>query len=438
MMDILGYVAGVLFMVVGIAVSIGLHELGHFLPARRFGLTVPQFMIGFGPTLWSTRRGGTEYGVKAIPLGGYVSIPGMYLPEARPASWWGARLFRRTIQDARDASAESIDQGGVPFYSLPVRQRIVIMLGGPVTNLIIGTVLSSIVFMGVGIYQPTTTVQSIAECVLPSETTQTECTSSDPAAPAAAAGMLPGDVITAIDGVETPGWIEVTTTIRDSAGIPLDFTVLRDGRTLHLTVTPLEIERGQIDANGELVVDVDGNPVMVQAGYVGIGPERLRTQQSLGDTVVYIGDSIAGVATMIVNLPDRVGDIWNASFGGEERDPNGPLSVVGVGRVAGELASLTDVAIGDRFVGLLGLLASLNLALFVFNLIPLLPLDGGHVAAALWESVRRRFAALRGKPDPGPVDTARLIPVTLVVTVLLLSLSLLLVYADIVNPISLL
>jgi membrane-associated protease RseP (regulator of RpoE activity) len=436
--DILGYVAGVLFMVVGIAVSIGLHELGHFLPARRFGLTVPHFMIGFGPTLWSIHRGGTEYGVKAIPLGGYVSIPGMYLPDSRPPRWWGARLFRRSIQDARDASAESIAQGTVPFYSLPVRQRIVVMLGGPVTNLIIGAVLSAVVLMGFGTYQPTTTVQSLAECVLPSDTTQTECTSTDPVAPAAAAGMLPGDVITAIDGVSTPDWIDVTSTIRDSAGVPLDFTVLRDGRTLHLTVTPLEIERGQIDEQGEIVVDSDGNPVMVQAGYVGIGPERVRTTRTLGDTAVYIGDSIAGVATMIVNLPDRVDDIWNASFGGEERDPNGPLSVVGVGRVAGEMASLTDVAVGDRIVGLVSLLASLNLALFVFNLIPLLPLDGGHVAAAVWESVRRRFAALRGKPDPGPVDTARLIPVTLVVTVLLLSLSLLLVYADIVNPISLL
>ncbi len=437
-MDILGYVAGVLFMVVGIAVSIGLHELGHFLPARRFGLTVPQFMIGFGPTLWSTRRGGTEYGVKAIPLGGYVSIPGMYLPESRPARWWGARLFRRTIQDARDASAESIAEGSIPFYSLPVRQRIVIMLGGPVTNLIIGVVLSAVVLMGYGTYQPTTTVQSIAECVLPADTDQTECASTDPVAPAAAAGMLPGDVVTAIDGVSTPNWIDVTTTIRDSADVPLDFTVERDGRTLHLTVTPLGVERGQIDERGEPVLDAEGNPVMVRAGYVGIGPERVRTPQTVGDTAGFIGDSLTGVATMIVNLPDRVGDIWNASFGGEERDPNGPLSVVGVGRVAGEMGALTDVAVTDRFVGLLGLLASLNLALFVFNLIPLLPLDGGHVAAALWESLRRRVAALRGRPDPGPVDTARLIPLTLVVSALLLSLSLLLVYADIVNPISLL
>lgn len=437
-MDILGYVAGVLFMVVGIAVSIGLHEMGHYLPARRFGLKVPQFMIGFGPTLWSFRRGGTEFGVKAIPLGGFVTIPGMYVPESRPSSWWGARVFRRTIQDARDASAESLAEGSAPFYGLPVRQRIVIMLGGPVTNLLIGTVLSAVVLMGVGTYQPSTTVESIAECVLPANTTQTECDTTDPVSPAAAAGMLPGDTVVAIDGVATPNWRDVTTIIRDSAGVPLDFTIQRDGSEIHLTVTPLSIERGQIDADGNVVVDANGEPVLVQAGYVGIGPERVRTPQSLGDTAVFIGDSLYGVATMIVNLPDRLGKIWDASFGGDERDPNGPLSVVGVGRVAGEMGSLQDVAVADRFVGLLGLLASLNLALFVFNLVPLLPLDGGHVAAALWEASRRKLAAIRGKPDPGPIDTARMIPLTLVVSAFLLGMSMLLIYADIVNPISIL
>ena len=130
--------------------------------------------------------------------------------------------------------------------------------------------------------------------------------------------------------------------------------------------------------------------------------------------------------------------VAQAAFGGEERDPNGPISVVGVGRLAGEITSLDSAPVADRAATIIGMLAALNVALFVFNLIPLLPLDGGHIAGALWEALRRRFAKWFKRPDPGPVDTARLIPLTLTVTAVLGGMSLLLIYADIVNPISIL
>jgi membrane-associated protease RseP (regulator of RpoE activity) len=138
-----------------------------------------------------------------------------------------------------------------------------------------------------------------------------------------------------------------------------------------------------------------------------------------------------------VNLPQRLVDVANAAFGPGERDPNGPISVVGVGRVAGEIASIDTIPVASKVASMLGLLASLNIALFVFNLVPLLPLDGGHVAGALWEGIRRAFARLFRRREPGPVDTAKLMPLTFAVVIVLGGMSLLLIYADIVKPISL-
>jgi len=440
--EILLYILGILVVVVGLAVSIGLHEVGHLVPAKLFGVRVSQYMIGFGPTLWSRRRGETEYGLKAIPMGGYISMAGMYPPakEGSAPRESSTGFFQTLAQDARAASAETVLVGQEErvFYKLPVFKRIVIMLGGPVMNLLIGVVLYAVLICGFGVAQYSTTVGSVNACVVSASSTSEECSPGDPAAPGAAAGLLPGDELVSMNGTAVTSWEQATGLIREAAGEQLTIVVERDGDTLTLDAEPLLTERYVYDDLGEIVTDSDGNSVTEKVGFLGIGPASEIVQQPVTAVLPAVGDNIYRVGHLILNLPQRLIDVTQAAFGADERDPNGPISVVGVGRLAGEISSLDTIPVVEKVSGLIGLLASLNIALFVFNLVPLMPLDGGHVAGALWEGLRRRIAKLFGRKDPGPVDIAKLVPLTLVVVVLLASMSGLLIYADIVKPISIL
>lgn len=439
---VLLYILGIAIVVVGLAVSIGLHELGHLVPAKRFGVRVSQYMIGFGPTLFSRRRGETEYGLKAIPLGGYISMAGMFPParageQARTAT---TGVFETLVQDTGTATAETlvdVDEGR-SFYTLPVYKRIIIMLGGPVMNLLIAVVLYAVLLCGFGIAQASTTIGSISECVLPASSERQDCAPGDPEAPGSAAGLEPGDRIVSIDGETITRWNQATALIRQSPGTDLSIVVERDGAEQTLVAVPLLTERYVVDSTGAIAEDASGDPVTEEVGFLGVGPASEVVQQPVTAVLPAVGENIGRVVNLIANLPGRMVEVVTAAFGPGERDPNGPISVVGVGRLAGEITSLDTIPVVERVSALVGLVASLNVALFVFNLIPLLPLDGGHVAGALIEGIRRFIARLFHRPDPGPVDTAKIIPLTFAVVIILGAMSALLVYADIVKPISIL
>ncbi|MFI7587700.1 M50 family metallopeptidase [Spongisporangium articulatum] len=436
----MAYLVGVLVFVVGIALSIALHEIGHLAPAKRFGVKCTQYMIGFGPTLWSTRRGETEYGVKAIPLGGYVRMVGMFPPQpGKRARADTTGRFGLLIEQARHDSAQEIGDE-LPerlFYTKPVWQKLVVMLGGPTMNLVIAVVLLTVWLCGIGLTAQTTTLKSVSQCILPvSAPADATCGADSRPAPAAQAGLKPGDTITSINGVRTTSWSQMQKAIRSGAGQPLTLGIERAGQALTIRATPQLDARNQLDADGNPVLDADGNPVLTKVGFLGVTPASTYQRQSVTDVPGVVWDGLTATAGVVLQIPSKMVGVVQ-SIGGGERDPNGPISVVGVGRLAGEVTSSSDTTTTDMVVQLLSLLVSLNMALFVFNLIPLLPLDGGHVAGALWEGVRRRWAQARGAADPGPVDVARALPLAYGVACVLLGFSAVLIFADVVNPVRL-
>ena len=442
------YLLGVLFVALGISVSIALHEVGHLLPAKRFGVKITQYMVGFGPTVWSRQRGETEYGLKAVPLGGYTRMIGMFPPKpgADPSMLRGSSTgrFSQLMDQARDESMEQVKPGDEDrvFYKLSTPKKLVVMLGGPTMNLVIAVVLLGGIFTLYGIGEITARVSAVSQCV---QTVQANgsapatCSPSDPQAPANVAGIRPGDRIIALAGQPVSNWDDVRALVRPNGGRQISVVVERDGKTLHLTATPILNNVPRVDAAGNLVVGPDGKALMDRVGFMGFSPSAEIVRQPLTAVPALMGDQLSRTAGVVLRIPQKMAGIAKAAFGGGVRDPNGPMSVVGVGRVAGEVANGQLPGVADsgasKFVILISLIGSLNIALFVFNLIPLLPLDGGHAAGALWEGLKRQVARLRGRPNPGYVDVAKALPVAYAVSIALIGMSVLLIYADLVNPI---
>ena len=452
-MSTLAFLLGVLFMATGIAASIALHEVGHLVPAKRFGVRVTQYMVGFGPTMWSRRRGETEYGVKAIPLGGYIRMIGMFPPRkgddpgtVRVSS---TGRFSQLVDEARAASLEEVRPGDENrvFYRLSVPKKVIVMLGGPTMNLLIGVFLLTLLVTvhGVATAQPGAVVASVSQCVVPvTEAGDATTCTNQPDTPALAAGILPGDLILSIDGQPIDDTRDISTLIRPRVDQAVTIVLERDGEQLTVTATPIRNVVPVLDADGVPVTTADGTEQTTEAGFPGVRPTAPGEagQQPVTAVPGIIGTYVSRTAEAIVHIPSRMVGVWQAAFGGAEREIDSPMSVVGVGRVAGEATegkydAFVGEGVGNKIWFLVGLLAALNFMLFIFNLIPLLPLDGGHVAGALWEGLKRQIAKLRGRPDPGYVDVAKALPVAYTVSMVLLGFTALLIYADLVKPVNL-
>ncbi|MCW2808478.1 MAG: zinc metalloprotease [Marmoricola sp.] len=437
-MTVLTYTLGVLLFAVGVAVSIGLHEMGHLVPGKLFNVKVTQFFVGFGRTLWSKQRGETEYGLKAIPLGGYCKLVGM-LPPAADQDADRVRntktgMFAQLMDDARSAEYELVDphDHGRLFYDKPWWQRVIIMGSGVAINIVIAFVLFAIVFMGHGVATPTTTVASVSQCVIAvtkanADKPTRECRPTDPVAPARKAGLLPGDRILSFNGQPAKSWSLVQQEIRSNGDKTATLVVERNGRKITLRVSTVVSP----------VRDLNDPTRITKRGFLGVVPKTTIERQGIGFVVTTMADGTWQTLKAIGSMPVKLYHVARAAVGLEKRDPNGPMSVVGAGRVAGEMASAQQVSVSDRFFSVLALLAGLNLFLGLINLVPLPPFDGGGIATTLYEAVRRGWARMRGKPDPGGVDAAKLLPVTYVMAGVILVMSIVLIYADIVAPVSL-
>ncbi len=398
---------GVILFVVLLLGSVAIHEFGHLLTAKFFGMKATEYFVGFGPKLWSFRRGETEYGLKAIPAGGYCKIVGM-----------------TDLEEVDEADKDRV------FYAYPAPQKLVVLGAGVFLHLVIGFFLFVIAFMGIGTYTPTTTVQSVSACIPAADATTSECGPSDAPSPAKAAGLQVGDEIFAVGPDRVGGdWDLASRLIRESGEGPLAITVVREGQLVALNANLVTRERADL-ANPEQVVSV---------GVLGVGPAFdsahdgpiAASERSVG----LMWDVVEASGKLVKDFPDKVGELFGA-LGGEERDKEGLAGVVGAARVSGEFLSLDNASPTERLSLVLLNVGGLNVFLALFNALPLLPLDGGHMAVTSYEALKRRLFRLLGKPDPGRVDLTKLLPATYVFVVVLIALTVLLLAADIVNPIT--
>lgn len=416
----------ILFFVL-IMVSIALHEIGHLVPAKIFGVKVSQYFVGFGKTLWSRMRGETEYGFKAIPLGGYVRLIGMYPPrrEGEPNNW-----LVRLANEAREHEYQEItpEDDGRLFYQKPTWQKIIVMLGGISMNLL----LAFLIFLGInvfhGSYQPTLEVAYVSDCIVPADREPAECKEDDPPTPAVQSGIQVGDRLVSFNDVQLTSWDQLSELIRENRDQRASIVVERNSKQVQLP---------EVNTKVTGVADNLDPTKTVQAGFLGVSPNRELMKSGPVETAGQMWQMTKMSAVALASFPVRVYNVAADLVAGQPRDPNSPISIVGASRVAGELGTAPQLTVAERAASWFYLLGGVNLFVALLNVVPLPPLDGGHVAGALWEALRRQWARLRGKPDPGPVDTAKLLPVAYLVGGFLLIGGVILILADVISPISL-
>jgi membrane-associated protease RseP (regulator of RpoE activity) len=286
-----------------------------------------------------------------------------------------------------------------------------------------------VAFMGIGRYSPNTTVDTVQACIPAADATAPGCSATDPASPAKAAGLQQGDRIVAVGADQVADWDTASRKIRAAGAGPLVITVVRDGQLLNLTANLVSRDRPDLD-------DPDRT---VAVGVLGVGPDFNVTHDgpwAAGKRSVDTSWQVVEAAgSLVKNFPHKVGELFDA-LGGQQRDKEGLSGVVGAARVSGELFSIKDTTVTEKLSLVVLNVGALNIFLALFNAVPLLPLDGGHVAVTTYEAAKRRLFRLFGRPDPGRVDITKLLPLTYAFVVLLGALTVLLLAADIVNPIT--
>lgn len=429
--DTLVYIGGAVLFFALIMVSIALHEIGHMVPAKLFGVKVTEYFVGFGKTLASWRRGETEYGFKLLPLGGYVRLVGMFPPDRENRVRSGSsNPIAGLIDASRDAEWAEIspEDDGRLFYQKKTWQKLIVMACGPLTNI----VLAFFILWGVtglyGVYESQPVVSRVDECIIPAEETGRPCRPGDPETPAHAMGLQPGDRIVDFNGTPIVEWKQMQTLIRANLDQPATITVERGGERVVLPTVDTLINE---------VPDLDSPSRTVQAGFLGVAPTSERVTGGPGMVAEQMGDMTVKTFHALGRFPVMVYDTAADLVTGRERDPYGPMSIVGASRAAGEISSTDQISAGDKVASFVSLIGSVNLFVGLFNFVPLLPLDGGHILGAIIEWIRRQGARLFSRPDPGHLDTAKFLPLTYAVFAFITLSGVILIAADLISPIRL-